>query len=51
MEKVSIDRSRDERRILSQGGARHKQNFFFQIRIHIVLINYQPRQIPKNQAL
>ena len=27
------------------GGAGDKQIFFFQIRIHIVLINYQPRQI------
>ena len=35
---------RDEPRI-SSWGAGDKQIFFFQIRIHIVLINYQPRQI------
>ena len=31
---------RDERRILSRGGLEISKNFFFQIRIHIVLINY-----------
>ena len=30
------------------GGAGDKRKKKFQIRIHIVLINYQPRQIPKN---
>ena len=32
------------------GGVGDKRIFFFQIRIHIVLINYQPRQIPKNHC-
>ena len=32
------------------GGAGDKRNFFFQICIHIVLINYRPRQIPKNHC-
>ena len=41
---------RDERRILSRGGPEISKIFFFQIRIHIVLINYQPRQIPKNHC-
>ena len=30
------------------GGAQRKAEKKIQIRIHIVLINYQPRQIPKN---
>ena len=32
------------------GGARDKRKKKFQIRIYIVLINYQPRQIPKNHC-
>ena len=32
------------------GGGGDKRNFFFQIRIHILLINYQPKQIPKNHC-
>ena len=32
------------------GGLEISKIFFFQIRIHIVLINYQPRQIPKNHC-
>ena len=32
------------------GGSEINKIFFFQICIHIVLINYQPRKIPKNHC-
>ena len=32
------------------GGGDNRFFFFFQIRIHIILINYQPRQIIKNNC-
>ena len=41
---------RDGPRILSWGGAGDKREKKIQIRIHIVLINYQQRQIPKNHC-
>ena len=43
--------TRDERRFLSRGRPEiSKKKKKIQIRIHIVLINYQPRQIPKNHC-